>query len=127
MILKYAILKNPEFSTFKICTTRRLLEHLRKSVVIRDYFSYYKQFFYQAYWMSVREAVSTIVYFAARTFPSGAVLFDVFLFVPALLGATSSELTFLANRCLVSMVPVRRPRSHDPWDDLNAGGEYGRF
>jgi len=24
------------------------------------------------------------------------------------------------------MVPERRPRSHDPWDDLNAGGEYGR-
>lgn len=25
------------------------------------------------------------------------------------------------------MIPVRRPRSHDPWDDdLNAAGEYGR-
>lgn len=35
--------------------------------------------------------------------------------------ATNSGLTFLANHSSVSMVPVRRPRSHDPWDDLNAG------
>lgn len=53
-------------------------------------------------------------------------LVALLLHVPALLDATNPGLTFLANRCSVSMVPVRRPRSHDPWDDLNAGGEHGR-
>jgi len=55
------------------------------------------------------------------------VLFDVFHRAALRAGpfgsATNSELTFLANRCSVSMVPVRRPRSHDPWDDLNAGDD----